>query len=25
LDENSAQFILQGLLDLYHKKKLDII
>ena len=26
LDENSAQFILQGLLDFYHKKKiLDII
>ena len=24
LDENSAQFILQGLLDFYHKKKLDI-
>ena len=25
LDENSAQFILQGVLDYYHKKKLDII
>ena len=25
LDENSAQFILQGILDYYHKKKLDII
>ena len=25
LDENSAQFILQGVLDFYHKKKLDII
>ena len=25
LDENSAQFILQGVLDFYHKKILDII
>ena len=25
LDENSAQFILQGMLDYYHKKILDII
>ena len=25
LDENSAQFILQGVLDYYHKKILDII